>query len=108
MPAFGSQLSAAEIRAVAEFVLTLVGIAPPGDLTGEELYVASCSACHGIDGRARSNIRGEKPDKIVKKVLRGVGRVMPSFADTLSRAEIDRIADYVSGLDKSGGGRNGN
>jgi hypothetical protein len=57
-----------------------------------------CSACHGVDGRALSNIQGEKPDKVAKKVIRGVGSVMPSYADILTMDEIDRIGDYVSEL----------
>jgi hypothetical protein len=61
-----------------------------------------CSACHGVDGRALSNIQGEKPDKVAKKVIRGVGNVMPSYAEILTMDEIDKIADYVSELGDNG------
>ena len=57
-----------------------------------------CSACHGVDGRTLSNIAGEKPEKVAKKVIRGVGNVMPSFTDVLTMDEINSLADYVSTL----------
>jgi hypothetical protein len=80
---------------------TTTTTAPPGN-SGEELYMTYCSACHGVDGRALSNIQGEKPAKVAKKVIRGVGRVMPSYADILTMGEIDKIGDYVSELGDNG------
>ena len=92
---------------------------------GRELFQAACANCHGADGTGSSAhlmaLPVEPPDFTESSFasrephgdwagvatlggpLRGFDRMMPSFADALSRDEIDLILDYMQTLyeDKS-------
>jgi glucose/arabinose dehydrogenase/mono/diheme cytochrome c family protein len=72
--------------------------------SGRELFLASgCGTCHTL---ARANTRGAygpnldvaRPSRslVVDRVTSGKG-AMPYFAGRLTRREIERLADYVSG-----------
>ena len=85
--------------------------------TGEQLYEAACTACHGADGKGmpRSVVGLEtrlpdftdcefstsEPDRHWRATIHLGGRAraldqkMPAFGDALTDDEIDRVADYV-------------
>ncbi len=99
------------------------GAEPPP--SGRDLYLTSCSNCHGPDGTglpsSQTGLDLELPDFTDSSFasreptadwagvvthggpIRGFDRMMPSFGDALSREEIDLILEYVQTLyeDKS-------
>jgi mono/diheme cytochrome c family protein len=73
---------------------------------GKEIFVgtAACGSCHtladaGASGTIGPNLDAVTPsfDKVVERVTNGQG-VMPSFADTLSKQQIQDVAAYVSSV----------
>jgi mono/diheme cytochrome c family protein len=93
-------------RSVA-IAVSLVGLAgctgrPAPDATGVEIYQQLCVRCHGEDLGGRigpalgpgSEIELESYDFIRQTIHDGRGR-MPSFAQTLSDEQIDRVIDYL-------------
>ena len=70
---------------------------------GKSIFTASCGSCHtlgdaGTAGTIGPNLDEAKPPKalVVDRVTNGQG-VMPSFKDSLDAAQIEAVADYVSG-----------
>lgn len=113
MPGFSSQLSGAEIDAVAAFVLTLgtAGEPPPTTTTtlppgtspgsGSALYRQHCASCHGTnaEGGAGGPLVGSSLSfaQQVSVTSQGVGG-MPGFSSVLTGSEIESIIRYVQGL----------
>jgi len=115
MVGWTTQLDAAEIRALADYVRrTFVDHAGDQALVrGRTLYGHFCVACHGIDGRGAAQAAGGKPprdltnprvraelsrDRVVAAVAVGrKGTAMEGFAGRLSPADIDAVVDYVRG-----------
>ncbi len=118
MPGYASQLSAAEIAAVADHVLgmargdTTAGTAageiapdgrviPPELVEGHALFGQFCAACHGVNGEgglggpvAGINMSADELDEIIRT---GVGS-MPGFADRMSAAEVEALVEYSQAL----------
>ncbi|MCJ7629240.1 MAG: c-type cytochrome [Longimicrobiales bacterium] len=91
-------------------------------LSGRELFLSSCSQCHGPDGTGgQAQVVGLpiQPPDFTESVfasrepaadwagivthggpIRGFDRLMPAFGDALSRKEIDLILEYVQTLYK--------
>lgn len=81
----------------------------PPDATGEEIYQALCTRCHG------SNLAGgigpalgpgselvDRPDAyLIQTITVGLGR-MPAFRSTLSEEQIVRVAEYLREQQASG------
>ncbi len=70
---------------------------------GKSIFTASCGSCHtladaGTAGTIGPNLDTSKPPKplVVDRVTNGQG-AMPSFKDSLDAAQIQAVADYVSG-----------
>lgn len=71
---------------------------------GRALFTsAGCGSCHtlaaaGTTGQVGPNLDAARPDaaKVRRQVTRG-GSGMPSFADSLTPAQIRLLAEYVSG-----------
>lgn len=117
MPGYSDRLAAAEIAAVAEFVLDLPGAtAPPattaptttttpqsdsGTESGADLYRVNCAACHGADGAggAATSLLGSSLDEagMIEIITSGEG-AMPGFGATLTPEQIGAIAIFVEGL----------
>jgi len=92
------------------------------EISGREIFLSTCAACHGADGRgAPDNLRGfEKPgtfpdftecratareaDTFWSAILhnggpgRGFSEIMPSFREALSDDEITQVMKYVRGF----------
>jgi len=70
--------------------------------SGKEVFTTTCGGCHtlgdaGTSGTTGPNLDEAAPDAAtVKAYVRGGGGGMPSFGDSLSNAEIDAVAAYVS------------
>ena len=69
---------------------------------GETIFTSNCGSCHtlsaaGTAGAVGPNLDELKPSKalVVTTVTNGEG-AMPSFSSTLSSAEINEVATYVS------------
>jgi len=87
--------------------------------SGEQIYKAACMACHGPDGKGtpktisafepprtfpdftQCNQTTPEPNTAWKAVItnggsyRGFSQIMPSFADALTSAQIDRVIRYM-------------
>ena len=116
MPAFGRDelLQADEIRAVAEYVLSLSGRATDAAAVaaGSAVFEEQCVACHMEGGKGNRELGapsladgiwlygGEKAD-IVASVRNSRAGVMPHWQDRLSGTTIKQLAIYVHSL---GGG----
>jgi mono/diheme cytochrome c family protein len=93
--------------------------------TGEEIYLAACANCHGVDGKGapRSSVAFDtrlpnftdcafatkEPDADWSATIhnggpaRGFSRIMPSFREALTDEQIDRVIGHLRGFcqDKS-------
>ena len=83
--------------------LALVACSGPDEsATGEEIYMQVCSRCHGADlgggvgpALGPGSDAAELPDEfLIATITDGRGR-MPSFRQTLSEAQIERVVEYL-------------
>jgi mono/diheme cytochrome c family protein len=92
-------------------------LALPSPRTGEDIYRATCAACHGLDGKGQPrsvvgydtplpdftdcSFATAEPDPDWQAVvheggrIRGLSRRMPSFGDALSKDDIASAVGYV-------------
>ncbi len=94
------------MRSATLTVLVLLAISacggPPDDATGEEIYVQVCARCHAADlsggvgpALGPGSAAADHPRQfLVETVTGGRGR-MPSFGETLSAAQIQRVVDFL-------------
>ena len=106
--------SAAEVKNVAQYVLSLSG--SPHDSVQAALgkaKFASCAACHGQDGKGNPALgapnltddvwlHGYGEAAIVAMINGGKVNQMPAQADKLTEAQIHVLASYVWGLSNLG------
>ena len=106
--------SAAEVKNVAQYVLSLSG--SPHDSVQAALgkaKFASCAACHGLDGKGNPALgapnltddvwlHGYGEAAIVAMINGGKVNQMPAQADKLTEAQIHVLASYVWGLSNLG------
>lgn len=91
-------------RAIASGALVLAGCvsAPAEDASGGDIYLQLCARCHANDlsggvGPALgpgSNSARQPDDFNFGAIADGLGR-MPSFGQTLSTNQIDRVVEYL-------------
>lgn len=80
-------------------------VTAPSSVSGQELFEAKCSACHGTDGTAgiahAANLQLSRVDSntLFKTISEGKNG-MPSFKSSLSEIEMRKIANYVYTLRK--------
>jgi cbb3-type cytochrome c oxidase subunit III len=101
-----------DVDHVAAYVASVAGkpgVAqpPPGDgqaADGKSVFTANCGGCHtladaGTAGTVGPNLDQSQPPKalVVDRVTNGQG-VMPPFKGTLTDAQIEAVADYVSSV----------
>jgi mono/diheme cytochrome c family protein len=75
---------------------------PAADAGGEDIYMQVCARCHASDlsggvGPALgegSNAAAQNDEYLINTVIEGRGR-MPSFRQTLSREQIERVVAYL-------------
>jgi mono/diheme cytochrome c family protein len=84
---------------------TSTGPSPAALAAGKKVFTtAGCSGCHTLmdavaTGKVGPNLDQLKPTqaRVVKQVTNG-GKIMPSFKSTLSAAQIQAVATYVSSV----------
>jgi mono/diheme cytochrome c family protein len=77
---------------------TTTTVAPP---SGSAIFSANCAICHGAGGSGGFGPRligNTLSYSAIRSQIVNGGGGMPSFSGTLSSAQIDRVASYVSGL----------
>jgi cbb3-type cytochrome c oxidase subunit III len=99
-----------DVDAVAAYVASVAGKPgvkppPPGGgqaADGKSIFTTNCAGCHtladaGTTGTVGPNLDQSRPPKalVVDRVTNGAG-AMPPFKGTLSDAQIQAVADYVS------------
>jgi mono/diheme cytochrome c family protein len=106
MGGYAGKLSSAEINTVSQYVLSLganAGVttttAPPGSpVSGADLYMQHCSACHGLHGEGGPGgpVAGTPLSRsaIIEVTTEGAGG-MPAYKSQLSGVEIAAVADHV-------------
>lgn len=75
---------------------------PAPDASGQEVFAQVCARCHGADLAggvgpalgAGSNAASQPDEFLTATVTNGRGR-MPSFAQTLTPEQIERVVGYV-------------
>ena len=79
------------------------GVVAEQPTDGKSIFSANCGSCHtladaGTTGTVGPNLDDSKPPKdlVVDRVTNGKG-AMPSFKGSLEPAQIQAVADYVSG-----------
>lgn len=111
MPPFGQALGDQGVKDVAHYVLSLSGQASDSirKARGEPLYKASCSACHGPEGKGNPAIgapnladriwlHGSGEEAIAAQISKGRINQMPAHKDLLSPAKIHLLTAYVYSL----------
>jgi cytochrome c oxidase cbb3-type subunit 3 len=114
MPAFGrdGMLKREEIEASADYVRSIAGLpvdAKADFAAGKKVFAASCAACHGDDGKGKSDVGapnltdqiwlyGSDKAVIVEGLWNGRGGVMPAWADRLDQTTIKALTVYVHTL----------
>jgi cytochrome c oxidase cbb3-type subunit 3 len=105
--------SAADVRDVANYVLSLSGTAHnPIAASGGRKKFGACAACHGADGKGNQAIgapdltdkiwlHGWGEDAIIAMVNNGKTNVMPAQGGRLTPAQIHLLASYVWSLSQS-------
>lgn len=114
MPAFGTDelLTAEQIDAVADYVLSLSSAGKPLAGEGAELFAQNCASCHGENGGGSREVGapslkdqiwlyGGDKATVVESISKSRKAVMPAWAARLDEATIKQLAIYVHGL---GGG----
>jgi cbb3-type cytochrome c oxidase subunit III len=99
-----------DVDSVAAYVASVAGVpgaAPPPPsggqaADGKSIFTENCAGCHtladaGTTGTVGPNLDQAKPPKdlVVDRVTNGQG-AMPPFKGTLTDAQIQAVADYVS------------
>ena len=105
--------NAADVRKVANFVLSLSGVAPDpiAAQLGREKFVV-CAACHGPKGEGNIALgaptltdkvwlHGWGEQQVIGMIAQGKTNVMPAHAERLSAEQIKVLAAYVWQLSRS-------
>jgi cytochrome c oxidase cbb3-type subunit 3 len=113
MPAFGLDqiLKKDEIEAVAEYALSLSGLAPYNK-KGEAVFKANCVSCHGANGKGDRKVGapnltdsiwlyGSEKSDVIYSVTYARAGVMPYWKGRLDDNTIKALAIYIHSL---GGG----
>ncbi|MBS0520498.1 MAG: cytochrome-c oxidase, cbb3-type subunit III [Proteobacteria bacterium] len=114
MPRFGADqiLTAAQVSAVADYVLSLSGKAKATP-EGKKVFEDNCVACHGPEGKGNQELGapnltdgiwlyGGDRQSIYNSIFYAHAGSMPAWGDRLDDATIKMLAIYVHNL---GGGR---
>ncbi len=108
MPPFAGQLSEAQIKDVANYVIRMSGrmVDQASAARGEETFKTVCAACHGPEGKGMQALGapnltdsiwlyGGSHAAIVEGLQKGRAGVMPAFKDMLGETRVKLLAAYV-------------
>lgn len=107
-PKVKAKAESSETAASAESTKTETGAdAAGGAADGAALFTQNCAGCHTLKAANATGTVGPNLDSLkaddatVKKQIENGGGAMPAFKGTLSPAEIEALAKYVSSVDGS-------
>ena len=88
-----SSLSAADIQAISDYLVSLAPTTPPTGNDGSALYTSNCASCHGPGSNSA------KAGATVTRIENSIVNV-PSMTglSSLSAADIQAIADFLAGV----------
>lgn len=115
MPAFGDMLTAEEIAAVADHVLSLADRSQNtlrASMPGAAIFEANCASCHGAQGNGNRELGaprlddaiwlyGNSREEVISQITSPRMGQMPAWQNRLDEATIRMLAVYVHTL---GGG----
>lgn len=118
MPAWGAVIGETGVRNVAAYARSLSGIDTGFsnvDLAdGKKVFDATCSACHGMEGKGNKLLGapnltdgvwlyGSSQAQVMYTVRSGRNGVMPAWKDILGEEKVHLVAAYVYSLSHKGG-----
>jgi cytochrome c oxidase cbb3-type subunit 3 len=116
MPPFGQALGGEGAKDVANYVMSLSGIAadPIRIARGKPLFAANCAACHGGEGKGNTALGapnltdkiwlyGSSEPTIIQTIAQGRSGQMPAWKDRLGDQKIHLLTAYLWGLSNAGG-----
>ena len=111
MPPFGEALGGDGVKNVAQYVRSLSGLTtdPLRVAFGRELYMKTCVACHGADGKGNPALgapnltdkvwlHGSDEPLVMETITRGRNNQMPAHKGLLNEAKIHLLTAYVLSL----------
>jgi cytochrome c oxidase cbb3-type subunit 3 len=111
MPPWGPALGETGVKDVAHYVLSLSGSTHDSirKARGEQIYKATCVACHGADGKGnqalgapnltdRTWLHGSGEAMLIDVITKGRTNQMPAHKNDLSPVKIKLLAGYVFSL----------
>lgn len=117
MPAWGAVIGETGVRNVAAYARSLSGIDTgfsDVDLArGKGVFDATCSACHGLEGKGNKLLGapnltdsvwlyGSSQAEVMYTVRNGRNGVMPAWKDILGEEKVHLVAAYVYSLSRKG------
>lgn len=99
---FGMRTPTIVATMVVALALSACDEGPAPDASGEEVYAQVCAGCHGDDlggglgpPLGPGSDAAEHPDELYRQAITdGRGR-MPSFSQTLSEDQIERVIEFL-------------
>ena len=116
MPAWGPILGDDKVKDVAQYVMSLSGMAHDSirAARGQDVFRQNCVACHGADGKGNQQIGapnltdrtwlyGGSEQTIIETITKGRNGHMPAWKEILTPAQIHLVAAYVYSLSHPAG-----
>jgi cytochrome c oxidase cbb3-type subunit 3 len=116
MPPFGPALGEQGVKNVAQYVRSLSGLTadPLRVAYGRELFMQTCVACHGADGKGnralgapnltdKTWLHGSDEPQVMETIAKGRNSHMPAHKELLTEAKIHLLTAYVLSLSASPG-----
>ncbi len=116
MPAWGPILGDDKVKDVAQYVMSLSGMAHDSirAARGQDVFKQNCVACHGADGKGNQQIGapnltdrtwlyGGSEQTIIETITKGRNGHMPAWKEILTPAQIHLVAAYVYSLSHPAG-----
>jgi cytochrome c oxidase cbb3-type subunit III len=111
MPPFGPALGEQGVKNVAQYVRSLSGLTadPLRVAYGKEIFMQTCVACHGAEGKGNPMLgapnlsdkvwlHGSDEPQVIETITKGRGSNMPAHKELLSAAKIHLLTAYVLSL----------
>lgn len=111
MPPFGAVLGEQGVKNVAQYVRSLSGLTadPLRVAFGRELYMQTCVACHGADGKGnqalgspnltdKTWLHGSDEPRVMETIAKGRNSQMPAHKELLTESKIHLLTAYVLSL----------
>jgi cytochrome c oxidase cbb3-type subunit III len=111
MPPFGAVLGEQGVKNVAQYVRSLSGLTtdPLRVAFGRELFMQTCVACHGADGKGnqalgspnltdKTWLHGSDEPRVMETIAKGRNSQMPAHKELLTESKIHLLTAYVLSL----------